>query len=169
MAQDTDSNPAGPPRFVERFASAMVTAGMPRMPARVMSALLATDPGRLTATELAQQLEVSPAAVSGAVRYLAQVGMITTERPPGSRRDHYRIRASSWYDVVLRRERLVLFWMDTLREGIEEVGAGTPAGARLAETLAFFEFLQAQMEPMMERWKVVRDELRERLGITDQS
>jgi predicted transcriptional regulator len=159
----------GVPRFVERFASAMVTAGMPRMPSRVLAALLATDAGRLTATELGEQLEVSPAAVSGAVRYLAQVGMITTERAAGSRRDHYRIRDNAWYDVVLRRERLVLFWMDCLREGIEEVGAGTPAGARMAETLAFFEFLRVEMEPMMERWKAVRDELRGRLGVSDRS
>ena len=40
------------------------------MPARVFSALLATDSGRLTAAELAERLQISPAAVSGAVRYL---------------------------------------------------------------------------------------------------
>src|SRR4051794_11932502 len=165
MAEEITRDDA--PRFVERFASVLVTAGMPRMPSRTLAALLATNSGRLTATELAERLEVSPAAVSGAVRYLSQVGMITTERAPGSRRDHYRLRDDAWYEVILRRERLVLFWMDCLREGIEEVGAGTAAGARMAETLAFFEFLQVEMEPMMERWKAVRAELRERLGVTD--
>ena len=57
------------------------------MPARVFAALLATDSGRLTAAELAELLQISPAAVSGAVRYLTQVGMVHREREPGSRRD----------------------------------------------------------------------------------
>src|SRR5215469_5719087 len=73
-------------RFVERFAAGLVEAGMPAMPARVFSALLATDSGRLTAAELATQLDASPAAISGAVRYLALVGMIGRERVPGPRR-----------------------------------------------------------------------------------
>ena len=46
---------------------------MQRMPARVFAALLASDDGALTSAELGEQLQVSPAAVSGAVRYLAQV------------------------------------------------------------------------------------------------
>jgi DNA-binding transcriptional regulator GbsR (MarR family) len=55
-------------RFIERFASVMEESGIPRMPARVFAALLATDSGRLTSSELAELLQVSPAAVSGAVR-----------------------------------------------------------------------------------------------------
>src|SRR6266508_6264921 len=49
-------------RFVERFAAVMVQSGLPRMPARVFATLLATDTGRLTAAELAERLQVSPAA-----------------------------------------------------------------------------------------------------------
>lgn len=83
-------------RFVERFASILVESGIPRMPARVFAALLTTDSGSLTAAGLAEMLHVSPAAISGAVRYLSQVSLVTREREPGSRRDHYRL-----YDEVL--------------------------------------------------------------------
>jgi predicted transcriptional regulator len=159
----------GVARFVERFASALVTAGMPRMPSRVLAALLATDTGQLTAAELAEQLQISPAAVSGAVRYLSQVGLAATERVPGSRRDHYRLHDNAWYEAIMRRERLVLFWMDVMREGIDAVGAGTPAGARMAETLAFFDFMEKELPPVMERWAQVRDELRARSGLSDRS
>ena len=51
--------------FVERFAAALAESGLQRMPARVFAALQATDTGRLTAAELAEILQVSPAAVSG--------------------------------------------------------------------------------------------------------
>ena len=56
------------------------------MPARVFAALLIAPDARLTAAELAERLQVSPAAISGAVRYLVQVRMVAsgagTGRPP---------------------------------------------------------------------------------------
>jgi DNA-binding transcriptional regulator GbsR (MarR family) len=77
-------------RFIERFALTMAEAGMPRMAWRVLAAILSAEDGRCTAAELAEMLRVSPAAVSGAVRYLLQVELITREREPGERRHHYR-------------------------------------------------------------------------------
>ena len=43
---------------------------MPRLASRVFARLLADDDGRMTAAELTESLDVSPAAISGAVRYL---------------------------------------------------------------------------------------------------
>ena len=146
--------------FIERFAAALVEAGVPRMPARAFVALLATDSGRLTAAELGEQLKVSPAAISGAVRYLVQVGLVTREREPGSRRDHYRVSADAWYESTVRREHLLVRWERGAREGIDVLGRDTPAGARMAETVAYFEFLQAELPALLARWQEVRTELR---------
>jgi hypothetical protein len=142
--------------FIERFASALTDAGMPRMPARVFTGLLATDAGRLNAADLASLLQVSPAAISGAVRYLGQLNMLNRERDPATRRDVYRVQHDIWYEMILHREPMVLRWEHTLREGIAAVGADTPAGERLADTLAFFGFLRAEMPQMMERWREYR-------------
>ena len=76
--------------FVGRFAADLEAAGIPRLPARVFVALLVEDAGYLSAAELAERLHISPAAVSGAVRYLIQVQLVHREREPGSRRDRYR-------------------------------------------------------------------------------
>jgi DNA-binding transcriptional regulator GbsR (MarR family) len=141
---------------VERFGSALVDAGMPRMPALVFVALLASDSGRLTADELIEQLRVSRAAVSGAVRYLSQVGALRRERQPGTRRDHYTLQDDSWYELVARREPLLDRWIASTRAGIDALGAATPAGQRLAESLAFFEFLQAEMPALLARWRAQR-------------
>jgi hypothetical protein len=43
-----------------------------------------------------------------------------------------------------------------VREGVHALGADTPAGARLSETLEFFQFLQAEMPAMLERWRASR-------------
>lgn len=53
------------------------------MPARVFTALLVADDGKLTVAELAEMLQVSPAAVSNAVRYLQQTRLVEREREPG--------------------------------------------------------------------------------------
>jgi predicted transcriptional regulator len=140
-------------RFVEHFASALVEAGVPRMPALVFVALLATDDGRLTADELTARLQVSRAAISGAIRYLGQVGLLRRERQPGSRREQYALHDDTWYELVARRERLLDLWITTSREGVGALGRSTPAGTRLAESLAFFEFLREEMPAVLERWR----------------
>ena len=139
--------------FVERFAAEMVEAGMQRMPARVFSALLASDDGALTSAELGEWLQVSPAAVSGAVRYLAQVGMLARERDPGSRRERYRLHEDQWYETFTRRDSMLARWENTLRGGVEGLGEDTEAGRRLAESAEFFAFLQKELGGMMERWR----------------
>lgn len=140
-------------RFIESFASVLGEGGFPPMPARVFAALLATNSGRLTAADLADLLRVSPAAVSGAIRYLLPLNLLSRERDPGSRRGVYRVHDDVWHAAILRREQVMRRWEIRLREGIDVLGAASPAGVRLAETLAFFEFVQEEMPPMLERWR----------------
>ncbi|WP_328412304.1 MarR family transcriptional regulator [Streptomyces violaceus] len=144
-------------RFVESFAAQLVEAGMPRMPARVFAALLSSDEGARTSAELGEQLRISPAAVSGAVRYLAQTHMVSREREPGSRRERYRVHGDQWYEALTNRETVLKRWEGALREGVTSLGADTPAGRRMAETLAFFEFVEVEIVQMMERWRVHRE------------
>ncbi|MEY9487281.1 GbsR/MarR family transcriptional regulator [Streptomyces calvus] len=156
------SEPARDPeavsRFVEHFAAQLVEAGLQRMPARVFAALLASDRGVLTSAELSEALKISPAAVSGAVRYLAQVHMVSREREPGSRRERYRVHGDQWYEALTNRETVIKRWEDALREGVTSLGPDTPAGRRLTETLAFFEFIDREVVAMMERWRAHREE-----------
>ncbi|MGW4816522.1 GbsR/MarR family transcriptional regulator [Kitasatospora cineracea] len=146
-------DPAVVAEFVERFATILVDAGFPRMPARVLTALLTSDSGRLTSAELGELLRVSPAAVSGAVRYLAQVDLVSREREPGSRRDRYRVHDHVWYEATANRDRTLLRWEAGLADGVEALGADTPAGRRLADSLEFFGFLRVELAGMMQRWR----------------
>lgn len=145
-----DSEAVG--RFVERFAGVFVEAGVPPMPSRVFAALLASDAGHLTSAELSSQLRVSPAAVSGAIRYLTQVQLATRERLPGSRRERYLVQPDLWHDTILNRDLIVLRWLAAAREGVAVLGPGTPAGERLAETVAFLEFIHAELPALLQRW-----------------
>ncbi|MEU5138400.1 MarR family transcriptional regulator [Streptomyces sp. NPDC021139] len=151
-------DPEAVSKFVESFAAQLVEAGMQRMPARVFAALLASDSGSLTSAELGESLQVSPAAVSGAVRYLSQQHMVSREREPGSRRERYRVHSNQWYEALTNRETIIKRWESALREGVTSLGADSPAGRRMAETLAFFEFVDGEIMAMMERWRVHREE-----------
>ncbi|MER7043955.1 GbsR/MarR family transcriptional regulator [Streptomyces jumonjinensis] len=143
--------------FVERFAGQLVEAGMARMPARIFAALLSSDSGVLTAAELGEQLKISPAAVSGAVRYLVQVNMVSREREPGSRRERYRVHSDQWYEALGNRDQMIKKWEDTLREGVGSLGADSAGGRRLAETLEFFQFLQKELPLLLDRWREHRE------------
>jgi predicted transcriptional regulator len=140
-------------RFVEDLASALMEMGVPRMPARVFAALLTTDSGRLTAAELAARLQISPAAVSGAVRYLTQIGMARRESEPGSRRHYYRAPDNVWDEVIGIRDHLMSRWTGVLREGVGVLGADTPAGERVAESARFFEFVSTELPQVIRKWR----------------
>ena len=140
-------------RFVEDFASALVEMGVPRMPARVFVVLLTSDSGRLTAAELAARLGASPAAVSGGVRYLTQIGLIRREGEPGSRRHYYRVPDDVWPELINLRDRAMARWTAVMREGLPILGADTPAGARLAESVRYFEFVGAELPHVITRWR----------------
>jgi DNA-binding transcriptional regulator GbsR (MarR family) len=140
-------------RFVERFALLLTDAGLARMPSRVFGALLVTEDGKLTAGEIADALKVSPAAVSGAVRYLLQVELIVRRRDPGERRDHYEVTDDMWYEAYANRDKQMEQWAQAMAEGVAAVGPDTKAGWRLETSRQFFEFLREQIPDLLRKWR----------------
>jgi predicted transcriptional regulator len=138
--------------FVEGFALVLNEAGMQRMAARVFAALLAAEGDGLTAKELTSTLDVSAAAVSGAVGYLTRTGLAQRTRTPGERVDRYVVDGTTWAEAVAvetRRIRELAAWLD---KGRQSVPAGSAAAERLAETMAFFDYLAVEMPALVDRW-----------------
>jgi DNA-binding transcriptional regulator GbsR (MarR family) len=164
MMRNVTSTPDGQPtdveRFVERFALFLTEAGVARMPARVFGALLVTDDGKLTAGEIADALRVSPAAVSGAVRYLIQVGLIVKRRDPGERRDHYEVTDDMWYEAYAQRDTQLEQWAELMKVGVAAVGADSKAGWRLETSRQFFEFLRQEIPELLAKWRKYQAEHR---------
>ncbi|MCK1794952.1 MarR family transcriptional regulator [Streptomyces sp. XM4193] len=133
---------------------------MQRMAARVFACLLVSESGALSSAELGERLRVSPAAVSGAVRMLAGVHIVSREREPGSRRELYRLHSDIWYQTISERDAFVMRWIGTFQEGAQALGPQTPAGRRLLESVEFFRFLEQELRNIMERWQAHREALR---------
>ncbi|TDU84530.1 MarR family protein [Kribbella voronezhensis] len=148
-----EPSPEAVSQFVERFASVMANSGVPFMSARVMGRMLVSPTGTMTAAELAESLQISQPAVSGAVRQLIQVAFISRERIPGSRKDHYRIRDDVFAAMLERRNNALGDWEASTRSGADLFGADTDVGRRLGEAADFFNFIRDDLDRMIKNWR----------------
>jgi DNA-binding transcriptional ArsR family regulator len=144
-------------QYIERMARLFADWGFPRMSARVLFVLMTADEPSLTAGDLAARLEVSPAAISGAVRYLSQLDLVERAGVPGSRRDVYRLRDHTWYagaGSTMQFYKLLIAAADDVLGPLG--GADTMAGERVAEMRDFFVFLSTGMPRLLEEWQATR-------------
>src|SRR3954447_25223346 len=145
--------------FVERMGSALTQAGLPRTPSLVFCALLVDDDGRMTARELGQALELSAGSISGAVRYLEQVGMARRERQRGSRQDLYVVDEDAWHGAMMRRDQLYAPMVAALTGGLKVIRRDSSAHRRLLLTREFLTFIDSEMTDVADRWDVRRTEI----------
>jgi hypothetical protein len=144
------------PQFVEDFALALSELGFPRMPARVLSLAIAVPEESLTAREMAERLKVSPAAISGAVRYLGTLKLIRRFRTPGERVDRFGPGESVWEPVFAAEIATygpLTEMCERALDGGELVGLGKE---RVAETRDFLRFMAGEMEELLQRWRAER-------------
>lgn len=157
MPQGSQRDEAAMRSFVENMASLLADWGFPRMAGRVVFTLMAADERSLSAGELAERLGVSPAAISGAVRYLTHLQMVAREPVPGSRRDRYRLVDDSWYEVTIAKMTLIKTLADAAGQGADAAGGPqTIAGARLAGMRDFYNWVQENMPGMLLQWAEVK-------------
>ncbi|MEV4891387.1 helix-turn-helix domain-containing protein, partial [Nonomuraea sp. NPDC055795] len=133
------------------FVAMMIETGMAPMTAKVFAALFISEGGSLTATELVQHLQVSPATVSHAIRWLELREMVTRERE--ARRTRYVVDVDVWYRTWAASARSMAMWAATTRHGAGIFGADTPTGDRLHTTSQFFELLSHDMAQAAEHWR----------------
>jgi len=139
---------------VEQVAVLLAEGGIPRMAARVFAYALAEDSDRYTAADFAEGLRISPAAVSGAVRFLTSTRLLFKERSPGSRADLYRVYDEDvWSTIMAARLPMLAMWEQAVHDAAATVGLETRGGRRLQETEEFFRFTRIETGAMIERWK----------------
>lgn len=132
------------------------------MPARVFAFVMIGNQESYTSKELAQGLEVSPAAISGAVRYLVDTRLLVRERAPRTRGDLFRLTDGDvWAGIFASRipimDQVNAYVTDAIAmlEVAPEADVG-PGLHRLRETREFFDFMRKEIPAMLERWEVHR-------------
>jgi DNA-binding transcriptional regulator GbsR (MarR family) len=142
---------------VERLGQVLEDSGVPRMPARVFAYILAEDRDRYTAAELAEGLQVSTAAISGAVRYLTQTRLVVKERRPSGRGDLFRVADGDvWGTIMAGRLPQLDQYVITLEDALALLEPGSPGRARVEETRDYFAFAREVMAELADRWAKIR-------------
>lgn len=143
---------------VERLGQTLETMGLPRMPARVFAFILADDQSVYTAAELAQGLDVSPAAISGAVRYLAGTHLVVRERNPAGRGDLFRVRDGDiWSAIQAARLPVLEIIIKSVQEAVDMLPEGSAGRERVEETRDYFTFVQNDAHGLDQRWREWRE------------
>ena len=137
--RDTDALRA----YEDTFATVFIRSGLPKMAARTLAGLYTTDTGSLTAVEIARRLQVSPGSVSKAVAFLDSQGLIRRERD--SRRERYVVDDDVLYQSVMASARSTAHLGEIARQGVNILGSGTPAAARLENIARFVDFISESM------------------------
>jgi DNA-binding transcriptional regulator GbsR (MarR family) len=128
--------------------------GLPRMPARVFAFILADDQAVYTATELARGLDVSPAAISGAVRYLSSTHLVVRERNPAGRGDLFRVRDGDiWGTIQAARLPVLDVIIESVQEALDLLPEGSAGRERVQETRDYFRFVQEDAIELDRRWR----------------
>ena len=150
-------------RSVEQLGAALAEAGLPSLPSRIFAALLIDDDGRMTSAELTEVLGVSPASISGGVKYLAHLQMLRRERERGSRREVYVVDDDAWHGLMMRRDHLSAPILRALQSAVDDRGPDAPAYRRLMLTAEFLRFVDAEMVALADRWAEHRSDFESRL------
>lgn len=152
----TDADPFQ--EFIESASSELVAQGFPRMPARVLMALTATDDGKATSQELAEWVGASPAAISGAVRYLGLIGAVRNTTVPGTRRHVYSLGDVPWYAASFTRGDMYARIETAMRTPADKMPHDSAARARIQEFADFYAFLRERLPGLLEEWYDARKE-----------
>lgn len=136
----------------EHLALVLTTHGLQRMTARVLATLLFTEQPTMTMGELADRLQASSGAISGAIKMLTSVGLVERVPAPASRRDHYRLRNDAWAVLYTNQNEVIAAMQDAADAAIAAIGHDSPARRRLTQMRDFYAFLLAEIPALLDRW-----------------
>jgi DNA-binding transcriptional regulator GbsR (MarR family) len=140
-------------QFVDATGELMAkSVGLPRMTGRVLAWLLVCDPPEQTAAQLAEALDASKGAISGATGMLVRNRLVDRLHIRGERADRFRIRPEAWDDQIsdpsIDRARQVVAM------GLEALDGEPPLRrARLEELDAFYAWYQSRIPVWSEEWQ----------------
>jgi DNA-binding MarR family transcriptional regulator len=137
----------------EELALVLANHGLQRMTARVLATLLFTERPSMTMGDLAERLQASSGAISGAIKMLTSVGLVERAPAPGSRRDHYRLRDDAWATLFTNQNVVISAMQAAAEAGIAATRSGSLPRQRLTRMRDFYAFMLDEIPALLERWQ----------------
>ncbi|MBK8904642.1 MAG: MarR family transcriptional regulator [Anaerolineaceae bacterium] len=146
--------------YVEEFGLFFEQFGLARTAGRILGWLLVCDPPHQTMDELAKALQVSKSSISTASRLLIQTGLVSKVSFPGERKDFYRISEDAWIQAWTAKNNQTTAMRLLAERGLALLPDDQSGRRSRLETMRdLYEFLEAELPKLTERWLKERAEL----------
>ena len=143
--------------FIEAMGQELAGQGMPRMAGRFWGYLLIADPPEQSAQQIAERLEASRGAVSGAIRLLAGAGLIRRRTRRGDRREWLSAPAGALSGLMSGYLPRIEAFRRLTAEGLALVGdQPPPMGLGLRELHDFYSFFEREWPTLLSRYEAAR-------------
>jgi DNA-binding transcriptional regulator GbsR (MarR family) len=143
--------------YIEECGLYFEGIGMPRMAGRVFGYLLVSDRDAASFEEIRAGLNASKGSISGTVKQLVQVAFVEVVSLPGDRKTYYRVSRMPIGNLLRSRLKafrefsLLLAKANDLKERDDTVSEW------ITETSSFYDWIEARMEEMIDRWEVEKN------------
>jgi DNA-binding transcriptional regulator GbsR (MarR family) len=139
-------------RFIEEMGQFLGGYGMTPMAGRMWGWLLLCDPPEQTASEIAEALQASRGAVSGAARILTTAGFIRRTTRRGDRREYFSSPPEA-LDSMLSNAGVIYRRLREIAEhGLAAAGESPGAEARLREFRDVVAFIETELPRLIARF-----------------
>jgi DNA-binding transcriptional regulator GbsR (MarR family) len=139
-------------RFIEEMGQFLGGYGMTPMAGRMWGWLLLCDPPEQTAAQIAEALQASRGAVSGAARILTTAGFIRRTTRRGDRREYFSSPPEA-LDSMLSNASVIYRQLRVIAEhGLEAAGETPGARARMQEFHDVMAFIEVEVPRVIDRF-----------------
>lgn len=139
--------------FVEEFGLVYEELGAPRMMGRIVGMMLICDPPHQSSQQIAEYLGASRGTVSTITRQLLAMGLLHKVPVPGSRATYFRMEDNGWSDMVRARLTYLQILQNIAAQGLLVLeGASPERRKRLEHFKDFYDYLEREFQPIIDRW-----------------
>jgi len=144
-------------RFIEEMGQFLGGYGMTPMAGRMWGWLLLCDPPEQTAAQIAEALQASRGAVSGAARILTTAGFIRRTTRRGDRREYFSSPPEA-LDSMLSNASVIYRQLRVIADHGLEAAEETPgARARMQEFHDVMAFIEVEVPRVIDRFLAERE------------
>ncbi len=139
--------------FVEEFGLIFEEMGSPRMMGKIVGMLLICDPPHQSSQQIAEYLDASRGSISTLTRQLIQTNMLQKVPVQGSRATYFRMVSDGWTEIMRAQLAYLRILTNIADQGLELLQDAPPARrTRLEHFKSFYEHIEREFQPMIDRW-----------------
>lgn len=147
--------------YIEEAGLLFEASGMTRMAGRIFGYLLICDEDVVSFNQIQEVLHASKGSISTNLKQLANTELIELVSLPGDRKTYYRASHIHIGDILKSRTKLMKSFADLFENARRLKSREDDVSEWLLETSGFYEWMEDQLDEIIDRWEKEKDEILE--------